>query len=123
MMYDAAETAMRINSLLKEKNLSQKDMLEKCELNKNAISSMLSRGSMLRADNLARIADYLECSVDYLLGREAGDPLAETSDPPETAEMLQIWRMLSYADRCETLHMMRYKRDRAEKGSAISTVF
>ena len=44
-------------------------MLEKCDLSKNAISSMLSRGSMLRADNLARIADYLDCSIDYLMGR------------------------------------------------------
>ena len=68
-MYDATEIALRINQLLKEKQLSQKDMLEKCDLSKNAISSMLSRGSMLRADNLARIADYLDCSIDYLMGR------------------------------------------------------
>ena len=71
-MYDATEIALRINQLLKEKQLSQKDMLEKCDLSKNAISSMLSRGSMLRADNLARIADYLDCSIDYLMGRWKG---------------------------------------------------
>ena len=44
-------------------------MLKDCELNKNIISTMLSRGSMPKADNLAKIADYLDCSVDYLLGR------------------------------------------------------
>ena len=44
-------------------------MLEDCGLNKNAISTMLSRNSMPKADNLAKIADYLNVSVDYLLGR------------------------------------------------------
>lgn len=109
-MYNAKDTAMRINTLLKEKNLSQKDMLEECDLSKNAISSMLSRGSMLRADNLAKIADYLNCSVDYLLDRDLNELLADSSLPPDTAEMLQIWRVLSYDDRCETLHLMRYKQ-------------
>ena len=33
----------------------------------NAMSNM--RTSMPKADNLAKIADYLDCSVDYLLGR------------------------------------------------------
>ena len=31
--------------------------------------NMKSRGSWLHANNLAKIADYLDCSVDYLLGR------------------------------------------------------
>ncbi|MGI6014596.1 MAG: helix-turn-helix domain-containing protein [Oscillospiraceae bacterium] len=43
-------------------------MLRDLQLNKNTLSSMY-KGSMLKADSLARIADYLDCSVDYLLGR------------------------------------------------------
>lgn len=68
-MYEPANVAELINKLLKEKNLQQKDMLMECGLNKNTISSMLSRGSMVKADTLAKIADFLSCSVDYLLGR------------------------------------------------------
>lgn len=68
-MYNAQETAETIKTYAKTKNVLIKDMLEQCELSKNALSSMLSRGSWLKADNLARIADYLDCSVDYLLGR------------------------------------------------------
>lgn len=30
---------------------------------------MISRGSWPQSNNLAIIADYLDCSVDYLLGR------------------------------------------------------
>lgn len=68
-MYNAQQTAERIKLLAKSKNILIKDMLDQCELSKNALSSMLSRGSWLQANNLARIADYLDCSVDYLLGR------------------------------------------------------
>lgn len=68
-MYDSANAAERIKQTAKSKKISVKQMLEDCEMNKNVISTMLSRGSMPKADNLARIADYLDCSVDYLLGR------------------------------------------------------
>ena len=50
-MYEPANVAERINKLLKEKNLQQKDMLMECGLNKNTISSMLSRGSMVKAEH------------------------------------------------------------------------
>lgn len=68
-MYNSSNVADKINLILKNKNISQKTMLKDCKLNKNIISTMLSRGSMPKADNLAKIADYLDCSVDYLLGR------------------------------------------------------
>ena len=68
-MYNSSNVADKINLILKNKNISQKTMLKDCELNKNIISTMLSRGSMPKADNLAKIADYLDFSVDYLLGR------------------------------------------------------
>ena len=68
-MYNSNDTADKINCILKVQNKSQKIMLEDCGLNKNAISTMLSRNSMPKADNLAKIADYLNVSVDYLLGR------------------------------------------------------
>ena len=46
-MYESAKVAERINKILKEKNLQQKDMLASSGLSKNTISSMLSRGSMV----------------------------------------------------------------------------
>lgn len=68
-MYNAQKTAATIKAYAKSKNILIKDMLESCDLSKNALSSMLSRGSWIQANNLAKIADYLDCSVDYLLGR------------------------------------------------------
>lgn len=68
-MYSAQKSAERIKIRAKSQHVLIKDMLNKCGLSKNALSSMLSRGSWLQANNLARIADYLDCSVDYLLCR------------------------------------------------------
>lgn len=68
-MYISQNIAKRIKSLTKIKKIQIKDMLLSCGLNKNAISSMQGGNSMPKADNLAKIADHLNCSVDYLLGR------------------------------------------------------
>ena len=68
-MYNSSEIAEKIKSLAKTKNIVIKNMLIECGLNKNALSSMLSGGSTPKSENLAKIADYLDCSVDYLLGR------------------------------------------------------
>ena len=43
-------------------------MLVELGLGSNTISH-LRHDRMIAADSLARIADYLDCSVDYLLGR------------------------------------------------------
>ena len=67
-MYDSAKVAESIKNRAKERNVQIKDMLLDLNLNKNTLSTMYS-GSMLKGDSLARIDDYLECSVDYLLGR------------------------------------------------------
>lgn len=67
-MYESPKVAERIKQTAKAKGVQLKDMLAALDLNKNTLSNMYA-GSMLSGDSLARIADYLNCSVDYLLGR------------------------------------------------------
>lgn len=67
-MYDASNVAERIKKTAIRANIQLKDMFLELKLNKNTMSNMYN-GSMLKANSLARIADYLGCSVDYLLGR------------------------------------------------------
>ncbi|MDE7093301.1 MAG: hypothetical protein K2O52_00150, partial [Oscillospiraceae bacterium] len=43
-------------------------LLENCQLNINTVSE-LSKGKQISYLSFAKIADYLDCSVDYLLGR------------------------------------------------------
>ena len=66
-MYNSNNIANKIKTLAKSKGVSVKKVLEGVGLGFNTMSNM--KTSMPKADNLARIADYLDCSVDYLLGR------------------------------------------------------
>lgn len=67
-LYNSPYVASRIKAYAKIKSVSLKSLLESCCLGSNTFSHML-HGRSLAFDSLARIADYLDCSVDYLLGR------------------------------------------------------
>lgn len=67
-MYITSDIAKRIKLRSKTQKISIKDMLAACDMNINAISEF-GKGKQLSCISLAKIADYLDCSVDYLLGR------------------------------------------------------
>ena len=67
-MYTAQITKDRIKYLCKTKKINMEMMLIDCALGVNAIRQINDTKGMA-SYSLARIADYLDCSVDYLLGR------------------------------------------------------
>lgn len=68
-MLSSMEIARRIKKTAKLKRINTGKMLSECTLSKNTLSTMQSGGSLPRLETLAKIADYLGCSVDYLIGR------------------------------------------------------
>lgn len=74
-MYEPTKIAEIIKKTAKSKDIQLKEMLISLNLNKNTLSNMYN-GSMLKGDSLAKIADYLDCSVDYLLGRTEQQKIA-----------------------------------------------
>lgn len=100
-MYESSIIAENIKKTAKASNIQLKDMLLDLSLNKNTLSNMYN-GSMLKGDSLARIADYLDVSVDYLLGRE---PSSETKKdgsaealPPDTALTPSQKQLVEFAE-------------------------
>ncbi len=67
-MYSAQLTIERIQALIKEKGLTQKEVLKQCDINENTLKRMTDNKGM-SSFYIAKIADRLDCSVDYLLGR------------------------------------------------------
>lgn len=67
-MHNAQEISKIVKATLKLQGKSTKAMLLECEMNKDTLHTM-DKGSMLLADRLCRIADYLDVSIDYLMGR------------------------------------------------------
>lgn len=68
-MNNAQKIANIIRFEMSKKNCSVSKMLNAVGLGRNTMSH-LDNGSMIKADSLGKIADYLDVSVDYLLGRE-----------------------------------------------------
>ena len=66
-MYISADIPEKIKELAKAKKVAVKTMLSDLNMGPNTMSNF--KTSMPKCDTLARIADYLDCSVDYLLGR------------------------------------------------------
>lgn len=67
-MYNSHDLARMIKLRAAAQNIVIKDMLIECELGSNTMSAMY-HGKSIAFDSLARIADYLDCSIDYLVGR------------------------------------------------------
>ena len=68
ILYNSLHIAEMIKTRSKVQGIAIKDLLIELELGSNTISHM-RHGRSIASDSLARIADYLDCSVDYLLGR------------------------------------------------------
>lgn len=68
-MYTSSDIASFLKIVIQEKNITIKQLLEDCKINKGFIYDLEHKKAFPSVDKVARIADYLDCSVDYLLGR------------------------------------------------------
>ena len=90
--YESADIAQKIKAAAKSNGVPVKQMLEEIGLAKGTLDNF--KTSMPKADNLAKIADYLGVSVDYLLGRE----IKSAPDDDIRGEIIERIKNLSEAD-------------------------
>ena len=112
-MYESHNLAIAIKQKAKEKNITIKDMLSDLSLGSNTMSG-LYHGKSIAYDSLAKIADYLECSVDTLLERTAHN--GYTIDDKYEKMVIDQFRTLSDQGKeyiLQTLAMAvnQYKKD------------
>ena len=74
-LYDSIALAENIKIQAKARNVQLKDMFAELDLSKGTLSN-LRLGKKISADSLAHIADYLDCSMDFLMGRTV-DPAVQ----------------------------------------------
>lgn len=67
-MYSSQDVTKRIKDMAKKRGIHLKQLLSDCGLGINA-TRQINDTKGIGSFSLARIADYLDCSVDYLLGR------------------------------------------------------
>lgn len=85
---DTKKCAEIIKNLIKSKGLSVNKVLTACSLTKSLIYDMEHRSSMPSADKLAKIADYLNVTMDYLLTGIEGAPSAKTKDASKDYDII-----------------------------------
>ena len=79
ILFTSSQVAERIKKTAHDQGFLVKDILVTCQLNKNTLSSMKAGGYFPRMEGIVAIADQLDCSVDYLLGR-TDDPILHQVD-------------------------------------------
>lgn len=136
-MHNAQCTKDRIKNICKVKKVNMEQMLVDCSLGVNAIRQINDTKGMA-SFSLAKIADYLDCSVDYLLGRtdsptvsgnyinsdnnvqairtgngdmtiHAEKQLSKGIDPT-TEEFIKIFCNLDFDDKFEVMQLLMEKR-------------
>lgn len=69
-----------IKKLCKEKNISITELQKKCDLSKSFIYDLEKRSASPSCSKISKIADCLNCSVDFLLGRTDTPEINKTDD-------------------------------------------
>ena len=105
MNYSSSDVANRIKTIAKEENISILTMLADCGLSKNTLSSMQSGGSWPRLDTILKIADYLDISMDELLGRKKQTPTDFSVEAKK--EIIQMLMSMTEKNRKEFLQAAR----------------
>ncbi len=97
-MYNPQKTANRIKDISKEKSKSISSILNEANLGKNTITKM-SNGADIFVQSIYKIAECLECSVDYLLGRSdnpsSHKQVYTIAVDKQEQELLNIFRQLN----------------------------
>ena len=87
-MYNSQDIAERIKNAAAQNNCKLDDMFAELGISANTLHNM--KTSMPKTDTLAKIADYLGVSVDYLLGRQTKN---STPDDIRSAIINRIYAM------------------------------
>lgn len=63
------QIAERIKLRCRARSVAIKTVLRECEINHSFLYDMEHKDRSPSCDKIVRLADYLDCSTDYLLGR------------------------------------------------------
>ena len=108
-MYSSESLAHKIKEELTIQKITQKRLLEECGLGINTLTK-LSNGTDILVKNLVKIADFLNCSTDYLLGRDSDHSLS-----PTEKQILDAYNKIPLEGKQEILALLNMKVERQTK--------
>lgn len=106
--------AESLAELITENNLTPSTLADEIGCGRGTISRYLHAQKMPRISLLVRIADYFQCSTDYLLGRETEKYPRVFSPCPAFQDRLPVL--------CQQLNVTKYRLQK-ETGIAESAIY
>ena len=113
---------LKIRELRHENNKTQVELAEYLGISRQVYANYENGINEPSLDTLSRLADFFECSVDYLLGREDdfGNVTVQGSAPALTSqerELLDIFRALRPEHQAQISEYARYFSERTTKNT------
>lgn len=105
-----AQIASRLKIRCKACGCTISQMLSDCNVNKNFIYDLEKRDKSPSCDKMYRIADYLDCSVDYLLGRSPTPERDGGSFSPALQQLLDAADGLTDEEIVKSVEYMSFLR-------------
>lgn len=88
----------RLNDLMIENNINYNTLAKKTSIPVTTLSNYKNRGSLPSITQLSILADFFNCSIDYLVGREDDFGVIQSSAPNSLTtlegELLALFRKL-----------------------------
>mgnify|MGYP003256455243 CR=1 FL=1 len=109
---------MRLKELREERHLTQNDIAKEIKTSQTNIGRWEKELNEPAASFLIRLADFFQCSTDYLLGREDdfGNITIKTEKPvplpQDELHLLEVYRKL---DTVNKMHVSAYAEVRLEE--------
>lgn len=83
-----------LQELLNEQNSDCKTLAENIGISASRITDYIKHDKLPTVENLIKLADYFNCSTDYLLGREYEQTHEKYKTPAPFSERLQFLKKL-----------------------------
>ncbi len=98
---------LKLKEIRENKNVLQKDLAEAIQRTRACVSQWEVGKTEPSINDLNEIANYLQCTVDELLGREdyaTGNVVIEgTQLSADEQQLLELYRMLTVRDKAELI--------------------
>lgn len=130
---DNIQIATKIKQLCRNKNIMLKDLLDDCNISRSFIYELKKRDKTPSIEKIALIADYLDVSIDYLVGRTNAPEIIYTTNSintqncniaqssqskdlsKEEAEIIGVYRLLDVRNRTRLLSFVLELEDDLQK--------
>ena len=101
---------MELKKIRNEKNITQVRLSIAAEVSQETISAYESGKAMPSVDTLIKIADFLDVSIDYLLGR-TDNPLVNTSIKNNDNEIINIFNKLNKEQKEDVIKYAKIRKE------------